>query len=286
MDRHVKNDYLWLQGRSKTAYQILGIDVKSDLNTIKKAYRQKALIYHPDKNNSDNSAEIFREIVTSYNILSDINLKTEYDNYISTKNNIINSSNNVKSKISNNLKNEKIAKFKADLKKKEKDHKLKTEILENKKLDDLRNYIPSFEKLYNQPKSSIINDYKINDKNKMPTLTVVSWKNKKDFQLDEDLIKKLMEIFGPVSSVKMFDNEPNDNYHSANVDFKSSIGAALASTHAYYESSKQWDHINMHKISTLLRNVEIKDAYKIDWDNVDTTKLNSIDFISYSILME
>jgi len=58
-------------------YKILDIDKKSDQDLIKKAYRNLSKIYHPDKNNGDDSK--FKVIVEAYKVLSDESLKTEYD---------------------------------------------------------------------------------------------------------------------------------------------------------------------------------------------------------------
>ena len=43
----------------KCYYEILGVDEKAPLETIKKNYRQMALKYHPDKNKDEDAHEIF-----------------------------------------------------------------------------------------------------------------------------------------------------------------------------------------------------------------------------------
>ena len=48
----------------------LNLDIKTDLNLIKKRYKELAKKYHPDiRGNSKNSIEKFREIVEAYNYL-------------------------------------------------------------------------------------------------------------------------------------------------------------------------------------------------------------------------
>ena len=51
------------------AANILGIDVHSDINAIKKAFRKKALYCHPDKKTGN--AEKFKELTDAYNTLLD-----------------------------------------------------------------------------------------------------------------------------------------------------------------------------------------------------------------------
>lgn len=60
-------------------YKILDIDDYSDIETIKKSYRKKSLVIHPDKNIDTNSTENFIELNQAYEILSNINKKTIYD---------------------------------------------------------------------------------------------------------------------------------------------------------------------------------------------------------------
>lgn len=51
-------------------FKKLGIPPTSDLNAIKKAYRKKAMHFHPDKNSSDDAQTQFIEITEAYEILT------------------------------------------------------------------------------------------------------------------------------------------------------------------------------------------------------------------------
>lgn len=63
-------------------YEILGITKGASVAEIKKAYRKKAIEYHPDKNPGDASAEEkFKKAAEAYEVLSDPNKKARYDQY-------------------------------------------------------------------------------------------------------------------------------------------------------------------------------------------------------------
>ena len=65
---------------SKDFYSILWVDKKADANEIKKAYRKKAMQYHPDKNKGDKTAEAkFKEVNEAYQTLSDDKKRQQYD---------------------------------------------------------------------------------------------------------------------------------------------------------------------------------------------------------------
>lgn len=49
-----------------TDWEILGIDEGSDKGTIKRAYRQRALDWHPDKNKDPEAEEVFKVIFNAY----------------------------------------------------------------------------------------------------------------------------------------------------------------------------------------------------------------------------
>mmetsp|Transcript_32899 Transcript_32899/g.79978 ORF Transcript_32899/g.79978 Transcript_32899/m.79978 type:complete len:392 (-) Transcript_32899:59-1234(-) len=62
-------------------YKLLGVGRDASKKEIKKAYRQKSLEYHPDKNKEEGAAEKFAEINRAYEVLSDEELKQVYDRH-------------------------------------------------------------------------------------------------------------------------------------------------------------------------------------------------------------
>ncbi|HTO34819.1 MAG TPA: DnaJ C-terminal domain-containing protein, partial [Flavobacterium sp.] len=66
----------------KDYYEILGISKTATADEIKKAYRKKAIEYHPDKNPGDKEAEEkFKIAAEAYEVLSDPDKKARYDQY-------------------------------------------------------------------------------------------------------------------------------------------------------------------------------------------------------------
>ncbi len=63
-------------------YSILGVDSNAGEDEIKKAYRQMAIKYHPDKNPDNKEAESkFKEAAEAYSVLSDADKRRKYDQF-------------------------------------------------------------------------------------------------------------------------------------------------------------------------------------------------------------
>lgn len=63
-------------------YEVLGVAKNADADEIKKAYRKKALEFHPDRNPGDKAAEEkFKEAAEAYEVLSNADKRARYDRF-------------------------------------------------------------------------------------------------------------------------------------------------------------------------------------------------------------
>merc|ERR1719412_2277871 len=74
------------KSKRKDYYKILGIDRNANDEEIKKAYRKRALVHHPDRHSGASEEEKkeherkFKEIGEAYGVLSDTKKRSRYDN--------------------------------------------------------------------------------------------------------------------------------------------------------------------------------------------------------------
>ena len=70
------------EDKKRDPYAVLGVDKNATEAEIKKAYRQLAVKYHPDKNSGDKDMEEkFKELSESYEILSNPEKKRNFDQF-------------------------------------------------------------------------------------------------------------------------------------------------------------------------------------------------------------
>jgi molecular chaperone DnaJ len=67
-------------GRKRDYYEVLGVPRDADSVTLKRAYRELALKYHPDQNPDNPEAEAhFKEVSEAYTVLSEPDSRARYD---------------------------------------------------------------------------------------------------------------------------------------------------------------------------------------------------------------
>jgi molecular chaperone DnaJ len=62
-------------------YELLGVQKNAGETEIKKAFRKKAMKYHPDRNDAPEAEEKFKEVQEAYAVLSDSEKRGRYDQF-------------------------------------------------------------------------------------------------------------------------------------------------------------------------------------------------------------
>ena len=62
-------------------YEVLGVPRQSSEEDVRRAFRKKAMEYHPDRNKNPDAEEKFKEVNEAYQVLIDAKQRTQYDRF-------------------------------------------------------------------------------------------------------------------------------------------------------------------------------------------------------------
>eukprot|EP00121_Abeoforma_whisleri_P010042 Awhi_evm1s9249 len=60
-------------------YSMLGLTLESTEKDIRRAFRKKAIKYHPDKNKAESAKKMFMDLSKAYEVLTDAKARAAYD---------------------------------------------------------------------------------------------------------------------------------------------------------------------------------------------------------------
>ena len=218
-------------------YELLGVATDADENTIKKAYRKKALSCHPDKNPDNPKAiEKFHQLSKALSILTVEDTRKAFDNLLKAKK---------ANKIRNDQLDSKRKKMKDDLEARERAAQYNKDdvVLSEKKLaaeierlqkEGKRQMEEENEKLIKMMEEEINNSTsQQNPSNYMDnssTKLKVRWKqsSKSNSKYDEDTLRTIFCKYGDVGDIIVLPNKKKPDSFSGLIEMKSFQSAKMA----------------------------------------------------------
>ena len=244
-------------------YSFLQVTPSSSPSDIRRQYRKLALKHHPDKQGGN--ADQFNLLTKVYEILSDETLRAQYNEIRRIKQEKV---------VQRDRLEESTRKFRQELERAEKQHRfdnLQEDVSKRKWINDLeklkedglkrrrlqenavrtqevdRKYI-SFKVIPLQKQYPSI----LETSGSIPVK--VTWKHKPELQelFNEDVLKQIMEIFGPIKSVSILPSQ-STRYDYGIVEYERASDTSRALGHDYRKSASNWDGTNVRKLASLLR---------------------------------
>lgn len=234
-------------------YSFLEVDHKDDITIIRRQYRKKALIYHPDKSGDANK---FNLLNTVYNVLTTESLRNQYDKIRRVK---------LQKLIEQEQLNELTKRFQQELLQAERANnntstkrnlnleQLREDGIKKRRLHELqfvsenKDYI-SYQDL---PSANYISPNSASNEAKVK----VKWKYKPELagQFQHDVLQMIMEIFGSVKSVEILPHRPNSRYDTGLIEYDLIEGLKKACLHDFRKSAELWDGTPVRRLASLMR---------------------------------
>jgi DnaJ family protein C protein 17 len=232
-------------------YELLQIPRNSDDSTAKRAYRQQALLYHPDKNKSPEAQTKFHQLSLALTVLSDAEQRKLYDHWLQAR----------------DMERDRVEKLGSERRK----MKEELETAERKRKWGQRNaclsgnrYALDIERLRKEG-SEKMREFEVRYLEKLNHKTTdkssrtikVRWRIKSGISslFTPDVLSGCLSVFGEVEDAKILDRTPS-RYDTGIVVFKDSSSAVKAVNYNFNEKSTLWNDTMYKRISGLLREIK------------------------------
>ncbi|CAK9441178.1 uncharacterized protein LODBEIA_P50470 [Lodderomyces beijingensis] len=243
-------------------YEALQVPPDAPAEEIRRAYRKQALLHHPDKQTTrgadadagaDADTSQFNLILTSFQILSDANLRGQYDNLRRAKLSKLASQAHVDGLV---------RRFQDDLLSGEKknnnnnNQRSKAPNLDQLREDGIKRRRLQEDSLRQRSRNeatSTIRDFPQSFPLKLRPATYsaqLKYKYKPGVEIDESILREIMGSFGPVKNATLGEQDERYAYATIEYDDARSLQHALEYD---YSSAKKWDGTRVRKLASLLR---------------------------------
>lgn len=136
--------------QSGNYYKILGVTPNATIQEIKIAYRRLVLLYHPDRNKSNEAAELTKSINEAYATLSDDEKRRNFDAKLASQNNRSTFERSRKKKPSNDVENNILSTHNPLLDLDAEIQRLQSLVLDQDKTEVRDNFVRDLRNLYNE----------------------------------------------------------------------------------------------------------------------------------------
>lgn len=256
-------------------YEFLEVKPSADKAQIRRQYRKKALVYHPDKNGGEDAEHKFQVLATAYEILTNDDLRKKYDDIRqeATKRTV---KQELRQRFREELQRAEMGvhratvpladldrEFRAQVRREQRVGKLAEEGLRLRRQREVRlrqtttsgpgkSYV-SYRDIDIGPRAYVVRRAMSTEGKHQ---VFVQWKHKAELKdlVDLEVIGQIMGFFGPVKSVRILDSV-GQRYDGAVVEYATSEGSNAAINYDY-KSARLWDGSLVRKLASLLRKCE------------------------------